>query len=135
MKKELLQLLEQMNLSDIIEFIGISRDVSGIMSASDLFVLSSSFEGFGLVVAEAMSCEIPVVATDCGGVKEVVGNCGILVPPKNSKLLSEAINKAINLTIDERAILGKIARQRVIDNFSLDSISNKYMELYKGNYK
>ena len=100
------------------------------MSASDAFVLSSSWEGFGLVVAEAMACERVVVATDCGGVSEVVGSNGFLVEPKNSILLAEALNKALDLSDHERSNIGVAARQRIIDNFSLEANVDAYFKLY-----
>lgn len=130
LRDNLLQLVNKLNLTDVVEFIGISRDVPGIMSASDLFVLSSSFEGFGLVVAEAMACERPVVVTDCGGVKEVVGNTGKLVAPKNSDNLAKGIIEVLNKSETELQHLGKQGRQRILDDYSLDYVVEQYMNLY-----
>ena len=130
LKDDLLQLVDKLNLIDVVEFVGISRDVSGMMSASDLFVLSSSFEGFGLVVAEAMACERPVVATDCGGVKEVVGNVGKLVPPENSDALAKGIIDVLSKSEQELQQLGKQGRQRILDEYSLDYVVGQYMSLY-----
>lgn len=131
LKMEIIDLARSLNVDNYIDFLGIRRDIAQLMSASDIFVLSSSYEGFGLVVAEAMACERPVVATDCGGVKEVVGDCGILVEPRNSEQLAEAINHMLNLSANDRLKMGKKARQRIIDNFSLDTTAKKYMDLYK----
>ncbi|MCD9544488.1 glycosyltransferase [Photobacterium carnosum] len=130
LKDKLLQLVDELNLTDVVEFIGINRDIPGIMSASDLFVLSSSFEGFGLVVAEAMSCERPVVATDCGGVKEVVGNVGKLVAPENSDDLAKGIIEVLSKPEQELLRLGKQGRQRILDEYSLDFVVEQYMNLY-----
>ncbi|WP_181317579.1 glycosyltransferase [Photobacterium kishitanii] len=130
LKDNLLQLVDELNLADVVEFVGISRDVSGIMSASDLFVLSSSFEGFGLVVAEAMACERPVVATDCGGVKEVVGSIGKLVAPENSDDLAKGIIEVLNKPEQELQQLGKQGRQRILNKYSLDYVVEQYMNLY-----
>ncbi|PTB32418.1 glycosyltransferase [Photobacterium phosphoreum] len=130
LKDDLLQLVEELNLTEIVEFVGISRDVPGMMSASDLFVLSSSFEGFGLVVAEAMSCERPVVVTDCGGVKEVVGDIGKLVVPENSDDLAKGIIEVLGKSEQELQQLGTQGRQRILDEYSLDYVVEKYMDLY-----
>ncbi|MGI2800839.1 glycosyltransferase [Photobacterium damselae] len=120
----------ELGIADIVNFIGINRDVSGIMSAGDLFVLSSSFEGFGLVVAEAMACQRAIVATDCGGVREVVGDTGILVPPKNSQLLADAIITQLNRSEDELNVQGATSRIRVVNHFSLNRTAEQYLELY-----
>ena len=130
LRGELEQLAAKLQINDIVEFLGIRRDVHNLMSASDVFVLSSAWEGFGLVVAEAMSCERIVVATDCGGVAEVVGDAGIIVPPKNSKQLASALNKALDMSEEESLILGCKARQHIVDNYSLDRNINSYLELY-----
>ncbi|PSW32279.1 glycosyl transferase [Photobacterium phosphoreum] len=130
LKDNLLQLVAELNLTNVVEFVGISRDVSGIMSASDLFVLSSSFEGFGLVVAEAMACERPVVATDCGGVKEVVGSIGKLVTPENSDDLAKGIIEVFSKPEQELQQLGKQGRQRILNKYSLDYVVAQYMNLY-----
>ncbi|MDZ7809374.1 MAG: glycosyltransferase [Arhodomonas sp.] len=82
LRAELEGLADSLGVTDRVRFLGIRHDVPALMAACDLFVLSSAWEGFGLVVAEAMACERPVVATDCGGVREVVGDAGFLVPPR-----------------------------------------------------
>lgn len=130
--EDLKLLSSKLEIDDVVEFLGIKNDVEKYLSASDIFVLSSSFEGFGLVVAEAMSCERPVVATDCGGVREVVGDCGLLIEPGNFKLLSHAIEKVMDFSIDEMDCIGKCSRERVLNNFSLELTAKKYMDLYLG---
>lgn len=123
-------LAKQLGLTQRIHFLGLQRNVHEGMSAADVFVLSSAWEGFGLVVAEAMACERVVVATDCGGVKEVVGDAGFLVETKNSQLLAAVIEEAINLPVGRKKQLGTDARQRVIDRYSLSVIANKWLEIY-----
>lgn len=132
LKKELHDLVVKLKLEENIDFLGVRHDIPQLMSASDLFVLSSAYEGFGLVVAEAMACELPVVATDCGGVKEVVGECGWLVEPKNPELLAHAVLNVLSLSHEQRIFFCKKSRERVIDKFSLDRTAKKYLSLYKG---
>lgn len=131
-KNTLIQLAEELNIQKFVKFLGIRRDIPSLMSASDTFVLSSAWEGFGLVVAEAMACERVVVATDCGGVKEVVGsqNNGFIVEPKNSKALSDKLLLTLNLNKEERKILGANARKHIMDNFSLEANVAAYLNLY-----
>lgn len=128
--KDLNNLTHKLGLESKVLFLGIRNDIPALMSAADIFVLSSAWEGFGLVVAEAMSCQRIVVATDCGGVKEVVGDAGFLVPPKDSQLLANTIKKALKLNDSEKLELGEKARQRILDNYSLSSTTDKWISLY-----
>ncbi len=130
LKPELEKLLIDKKMNNQVHLLGRRNDVPQLMSAANLFVLSSSFEGFGLVVAEAMACNTFVVGTDCGGVKEVMGDTGILVPPRNSVDLAEALMRAINLPADEVIQNNMKAIEHVNKNFDLQIIVEKWLELY-----
>ena len=132
LKHELKDLTHKLELERYVDFLGIRSDIPALMSATDIFVLSSAWEGFGLVVAEAMACERVVVATDCGGVKEVVGSAGYLVPPGQSDSLCESLVTALNMTTNERMVVGKSARQRIQEHYSLDAAVDKWLKLYSG---
>lgn len=124
------ELAAQLGLIPRVHFLGLQRNVHEWMSAADLFVLSSAWEGFGLVVAEAMACERVVVATDCGGVKEVLGDSGILVPAKDSPALAKGLEKGLKLSSSIAQNNGKKSRQRVIEYYSLSSQAEKWLKLY-----
>lgn len=130
LKPELEKLLIDKKMNNQVHLLGRRNDIPQLMSAANLFVLSSSFEGFGLVVAEAMACNTFVVGTDCGGVKEVMGDTGILVPPRNSVDLAEALMRAINLPADEVIQNNMKAIEHVNKNFDLQIIVEKWLELY-----
>ena len=130
LKPELEKLLLDKKMNNQVHLLGRRNDIPQLMSAANLFVLSSSFEGFGLVVAEAMACNTFVVGTDCGGVKEVMGDMGILVPPRNSLDLAEALMRAINLPADEVIQNNMKAIEHVNKNFDLQIIVEKWLELY-----
>ena len=132
LRGELEVMAKSLGVADRVHFLGVRHDVPALMAASDVFVLSSAWEGFGLVAAEAMACERPVVATDCGGVREVVADAGFLVPPRNSPALTEAMRRALCLSDGERERLGVAARARVVANFSLDAMANRYLAIYEG---
>jgi glycosyltransferase involved in cell wall biosynthesis len=132
LRKDLEKLVAQLGLSGRVQFLGIRHDIADLMSAADIFVLPSAWEGFGLVVAEAMACERVVVATDCGGVREVVGEAGYLVKPKNSRALAQKLHFAMNLPIALRATLGQAARQRIICNYGMDVAVEKWLKIYDG---
>lgn len=121
----------KLGLMHQVHFLGLRRNVHEWMCAADIFVLSSAWEGFGLVVAEAMACQRIVVATDCGGVKEVVGNCGILVPPKNHFALANGIKKVLQMSSDEIEQLGVAARKRIVAHFSLNAQAERWLSLYQ----
>lgn len=132
LRDELEVLADSLGVKDRVRFLGVRHDVPALISACDLFVLSSAWEGFGLVVAEAMACQRPVVATDCGGVREVVGNAGFLVPPKDSAALAEAMERALCLPEEQRISLGLTARERVVERYSLRSTAERYLAVYRG---
>lgn len=129
-KERLQNLSKELGISDNIIWLGIRHDVQDWMSACDLFVLPSAWEGFGLVVAEAMACERLVIGTDSGGVSEVINDFGLIVPPKNTPALTSAIEKYLSLSVNERYTIGKYARKHIIDSFSLEKISQDWLKLY-----
>ena len=131
LRPQIESLIKELNLDKDITLLGRRSDISELLSAADIFLLASKFEGFGLVVAEAMACECYVVATDSGGVAEVMGDTGKLVPTQDSKALAGAIDQTIIL--DKRDILqnNKKARARVEQLFSLESSVQKWLSLYE----
>jgi len=97
----------------------------------DVFVMPSKKEGMPMALLEAMAMELPVVATDVGGISFVVGkNEGLLVDAGNSEALSSAIFSLIN-DPSLRGDLGKNARAKVVREFSIDACYRKYREVYK----
>lgn len=132
LRASLERLAADLGLSERTKFLGTRPDneIPGLMRAADIFVLSSAWEGFGLVVAEAMATEKVVVATDSGGVREVVGDFGFLVPAKDSKALANTLEKALNMPSEQAIELGKKARQRIVEKYSLDSIAERWVEIY-----
>jgi glycosyltransferase involved in cell wall biosynthesis len=120
----------ELGLDARVRFLGIRSDITELMSAADVFVLSSSGEGFALVVAEAMACECVVVATDCGGVKEVLGSEGFLVPSRDPQALADALVAASSLGEEDAAELGKAARRRVVNLYSFDRAVERWQAFY-----
>lgn len=130
LRGNLIALIAQLGLSDRIRFLGIRHDIADLMSASDVFVLSSAWEGFPIVVMEAMANERVLVVTDCGGVREAVGETGYLVKRKDPKALAKALIKALQLPAIQSVALGHAARQRVLDKYSLDAVVEKWLQIY-----
>ena len=91
-------LAEKLGISESVKFLGFQPEPWRFLREADVFVSSSRFEGFSMVIAEAMFCGVPVVATDCpSGPREVLldGKCGLLVPPEDPVALAEGIRKIL----------------------------------------
>ena len=93
LRNSLENLAKQLGIMKNITFTGFIENVSTILSIFDLKVLPSLTEGFGLVIVEAMAMGKPIIATDVGGVKEILtdGETGLLIPPKNPEVLADKI--------------------------------------------
>lgn len=130
LRPELEMLVGELGLSSRVEFLGVRCDIAELMSAADVFVLSSVGEGFALVVVEAMACECVVVATDCGGVREAFADARFLVPKQDPAALADALLAASALPREEAAELGRAARRRVVDMYSFDRFVDKWHEIY-----
>lgn len=112
-------------------FLGERQDISKITAGFDIASLVSAWgEGFPNVVGEAMSCGVPCVVTDVGDSAWIVGETGKVVPPKDPEKLAQVWQEMIELGQEKRSQLGTLARQRIIENFSLDAIVEQYEELY-----
>jgi len=119
--------------ADRIVFETVSREeVLSRMTQARAVVLPSLWENFPYALLESMACGVPVVATDVGGIPEMVldGETGLLVPPDNPEALAEA---AIRLLEDKELStrMGKAARQHVEANFTADKILPKMLDFYE----
>jgi glycosyltransferase involved in cell wall biosynthesis len=131
MRSILIKEAYKLGISNRVCFLGAQTNVEDWFNAADIFVLSSAWEGFGLVVAEAMACEKLCVATDSGGVREVMGEFGFLIPPKNSEALAQGILSALALDEKSRGYLEMNSRKRIVEHFSIENISQKWIAIYQ----
>jgi glycosyltransferase involved in cell wall biosynthesis len=129
--RHLIQLLEKLGISGKVFLLGERKDVPRITAALDIATCSSLAEGFPNVIGEAMSCGVPCVVTDVGDSAWLVGDSGIVVPPRNHEALCEAWLKLIKLGSAKRRVLGEKARKRIEDHFSIQMIVKKYEQLYE----
>jgi glycosyltransferase involved in cell wall biosynthesis len=128
----LVAMADELGISGRVNFLGVRNDIPALLSSCDLFVLPSAWEGFGLAVAEAMACERIVVATNCGGVREVVGDVGFLVRPRDSVALADEARYALSLDDEQRRRLASAGRARIEKLFSLDTAVEKWLQLFRG---
>jgi glycosyltransferase involved in cell wall biosynthesis len=129
--KPLRELIQDLALVERTHLLGERRDIHRIIPAFDIAVSSSCMEGFPNVIGEAMSCEIPCVVTDISDLPWIVDRTGLIVPPKDSGALANALAKLIKLDHDGRKALGQLARQRVIDFFCMSAVTELYEEVYE----
>ncbi|BAY30337.1 group 1 glycosyl transferase [Nostoc carneum NIES-2107] len=130
--QSLYQLIQDLGIVERIHLLGERRDIPRLSAALDILTSSSAYgEAFPLVVGEAMSCGVPCVVTDVGDSAWIVGNTGRVVPPRNSEALANAWKDLIELGLEDREALGRAARARIIEHFSLDSIVDQYENLYE----
>lgn len=100
-------------------------------AAADVCVVPSHYEPFGLVAIEAMSCRIPVIASDVGGLQFTVRSheTGLLVPPKDEAAFADAIDRVL-LNAEWQQQLGLAARKHVEEKFSWDGVASQLVNLY-----
>jgi N-acetyl-alpha-D-glucosaminyl L-malate synthase BshA len=124
--------VERLGVKDDVSFLGTQDNILPILSAADLFLLPSSKESFGLGALEAMACNVPVVATQIGGLPEVVvhGETGYLAPMGDVDALSKY---ALDILSDDNKIrtMGEASRRRTEDMFSSERIVPQYEAFYK----
>jgi glycosyltransferase involved in cell wall biosynthesis len=106
------------------------KDVYECLAAMDIFSLHSVTEAFPNVVAEAMNASLPCVVTDVGDVALLVGDAGIVVPPRNPAAMAIAINELIEAGPSARERIGAIGRERIRANYSIGVIVRRYEKLY-----
>ncbi|GFO64810.1 glycosyltransferase [Geomonas paludis] len=128
---ELRQQVKDLNIEGKVFHLGFRNDVADILAGSDLFVLPSNKEAFPLVVLEAMSHGKPVVATDCGGTREMVleGETGFIVAVQDPEALAD---KIVELCGDPArgAAMGEAARKHYCDNFTIERYVETFASLY-----
>ncbi|WP_201545922.1 glycosyltransferase [Psychrobacter sp. H7-1] len=130
LKSSLMKLSNELGLKETIKFLGSRTNVKDLIQAADVYVMSSMWEGLPMVILEAMACERMVVATDCGGIKNLVGQNGLVVPTRNPSLLGSALETALDMSNEQRIRTGIRARQYIVDNYSLDHKAKAYLKLY-----
>lgn len=131
LRLELENLIDKLNLNAYVELLGNRKDIPQLLNNSKFFILSSKHEGLPTVVIEAMACGCFVIATDCGGTAEIMGDTGILVPPQDSQALAQAMQQALSLTDEQIEVNNKRARKRIEELFSLEKSIEKWLEIYE----
>lgn len=122
-------LISESALNDSFILTGFREDIPQILKALDIFVIPSYQETFGNTILEAMAMKLPVVATNAGGLPEILGDCGLLIPPRDSESLAEAIEFLIE-DPDKASELAERARRRIEAVYDQEVIFAKLEQIY-----
>ena len=127
----LVALRDALALKPCVHFSGARQDAPELMAASDIFLHTATREGFGLAVAEAHATGLPVVASNVGGVGEIVrdGVSGVLFPAGDSAAVAQSIEKVLSAP-DQGKAMGLKGREWVTANFEISQCAERYEQLY-----
>ncbi len=133
LRSDLEREIVNLGLSDKVELLGERRDIASFLSKIDFFVLSSKWEGLGIVLLEAALFKLPVLASNTGGIVDIIkdGERGILFENNNLDSLVEKLKYFFNLdNKKELNVLAENLSNFVIDNFAIEKIAKDYENMY-----
>ena len=132
LRAEIEALIGARKLGDRVHLAGLQEDVRPYLSAMDLYLSSSQFEGLPIAVLEAMAMELPVASTAVGGIPEVVvsGETGVLVPPGDVARLEGAVFELLR-DDDARRRMGRAGRERIVGELGLERMVGRQECLYE----
>jgi glycosyltransferase involved in cell wall biosynthesis len=123
---------EKLGVSEDVIFVGKQGRIADYLGVSDIFLLPSELESFGLAALEALACEVPVIATRIGGIPEVVsdGESGYLSDVGDTASMAENTNSLLE---DEnlRRAFGQKGRESAVLRYGADKIVPQYIEFYE----
>jgi len=129
---DLMRLLEPDHLGGRLHLLGLRQDINCITAGLDVACSSSAYgEGSSNAVAEAMACGVPCVVTNVGDSALLVGKAGKIVAPRDPEALARGCREIMSMAPEHRQRLGRYARQRVLERFSIPSIVARYEKLYE----
>ena len=131
---ELKALSHALDLEARVTFLGTREGIPALLRQYDAYVLSSTREGFGIAIVEAMASGLPVVVTDAGGPAEIVGRdggAGLVVPPGDEHALAAAMRSMSSMAIPELRAMGKRGRERAVNLFDLKVALDRWESVYE----
>jgi glycosyltransferase involved in cell wall biosynthesis len=131
--EQMQQLTAECGLKEDLIFAGFQEEIADLLSAWDVFVLSSVLESCPNVVLEAMAMRVPIVATDVGAVSELVldGRTGFVVPPRDAEALARAVLAYLTMPPEQVLIMTDRARKRVEETFGVDIMARQQYQVYE----
>lgn len=133
--QKLSSMIQEYGLSKRVHMLGALNDMRPFYSGIDIMALSSAYgEGAPNVLGEAMSMEVPCVATDIGDSSYLIGDADMIVPPRNPQALAVALMGLTQESHDFRKNMGETARVRIAQHFPLATMVRRYEDLYRRVY-
>jgi len=126
------QQAEELGLVEDVLFLGNQDSLEELLAMSNVLLLPSETESFGLVALEAMSCAVPVVASNRGGLPEVVrdGETGLLFEPDDIEAMAGAVVSLLR-DADRSRQMGDAGRERARERFCISCVIDQYIDLYE----
>ncbi len=135
--EKLTALAKELGITDRVHMLGNREDIPDVVNAFDLATLTSFGEAFPLTLGEAMVSGVPCVATDVGDNDYIIGDTGIITPVDDDEAMAAAWQEMVETALNnpsEYAELGQKARQRTLDNFTLEQQVKQHEDLYTSLY-
>ena len=129
LEEDLKELSNELGIGDQVLFLGQVPDARRYFRAFDVFALSSDHEPFGMVLLEAMAAGVPLLATACGGAKEVVEGVGILFPLGDAEHLAQGLQHLAQLDDEQRMACAELMLERLHERFSDRAVRNTFWHL------
>ena len=130
--QKLVKQIKDLKLMKNVHLLGERKEMNEITAGLDIACSSSSWgEGFSNAIGEAMACGVPCVVTDIGDSAWIVGETGIVVKPGDRKAFTDTMITLIKMSSEERLQLGKLARNRIIEYFSINRVVKQYEDIYQ----
>lgn len=129
---DLRRLHAELGLDDVVVFTGFREDIPAVMRSLDIYVSSSTVEGFSLTTVEAMAAGVPVVATRSGGPEDILrdGETGVLVPARSSEALAEAL-EGLARDPGRRHRLASAAKRIAAERYTIEGMVRGYEDVYE----
>lgn len=127
--EECLSLRQELELEDTVEFAGHTTNMAAAYASGDIVALTSISEAFPYSVVEAMMCGRTVVSTDVGGIREALGDTGIMVAPRDDMALADGLIKLLE-NPEMRHAMAQEARERALDLFTLKKVLDLHYDSY-----
>jgi glycosyltransferase involved in cell wall biosynthesis len=126
----LANLARELRLESSVHLLPKRGDAPAFLAGLDVAVSSSYSEAFPNVVGEAMACGTPCVVTDVGDSAIIVGETGVVVPPRNPQALADGVMRLLDLDRASLEALGRSARERIVSEYSIERAAARYEALY-----
>ena len=110
------------------------KEICHLYAESTIAIVPSLYEGFGLPAGEALSCGIPLIATDGGALPEIVSDAGIIVPHSDSDTLAKTIHELL-INPDKQKKMSGESRQYILNNFTWEHYAHKIVDIYHNTIK